>query len=135
MGDEMKQLVQERGIEQSSTRRRSTSAHPSNSPLDPPLPAHLHAFEDGMIALAQAADPPPSLRFVRRLSGYALRFESWIAELHVSSALDAMIKKQTLYRRETLTFENHYSLSKKLVNLRSSMKSPPAHIAARSTIS
>lgn len=79
---------------------------------------HATTFEDGMIALAKGGG---SARLRCALYGglagvlfYHLP-ESWIAELHVSSALDAMIKKQTLYRRETLTFEKIVdSLSNKL---------------------
>ncbi|NLZ77662.1 MAG: ADP-ribosylglycohydrolase family protein, partial [Spirochaetales bacterium] len=79
---------------------------------------HATGFEDGMIALAKGGG---SARLRCALYGglagalFGNLPESWIAELHVSSALDAMIKKQTLYRRETLTVEKIVdSLSKKL---------------------
>ena len=79
---------------------------------------HAPSFEDGMITLAQGGG---STRLLCALYGglAALLFEhvpeSWVAELHVSSALDVMIKKQTLYRRETLTIEKIVdSLSQKL---------------------
>lgn len=77
-------------------------------------------FEEGMISLAQGGG---STRLNCALYGALAGVlhgeeqlpESWISELHVSSALETMIKKQTLYRRESLTFEKLAdSLSKKL---------------------
>ncbi|MFA5698840.1 MAG: ADP-ribosylglycohydrolase family protein [Sphaerochaeta sp.] len=77
-------------------------------------------FIEGMITLAQGGG---SARLNCALYGALAGAlygedqlpESWISELHVSSALEAMIKKQTLYRRETLTFEKLAdSLSRKL---------------------
>ena len=120
LGDEMKSLVQ--GARNSEAIINPTTV---NSPHIRPtllsiLSALQHAatFKDGMIALAQGGG---SSRLHCALYGglAGMLFdplpESWIAELHVSSVLDAMIKKQTLYRRETLTFEKIIdSLSKKL---------------------
>ncbi len=120
LNDELKSLVQgARNSEEVINPQAVNTLH-----LRPTLLAvfsalqHATTFEDGMIALAKGGG---SARLRCALYGglAGVLFdhlpESWIDELHVSSALDAMIKKQTLYRRETLTFEKIVdSLSNKL---------------------